>query len=149
MSHYTKLIFTFFLWLGLLTPAFSVEPVNSDFFGKAIKGYDPVAYFTESQAIKGNKNITYKWNGSKWYFSSQNNLKLFVSNPIIYAPQYGGYCAWAVSEGYTAKIDPNAWDIFEGKLYLNYSKSVQKTWRKDIKGNVVKADVNWPKLLME
>ncbi|MUJ21669.1 YHS domain-containing (seleno)protein [Aliivibrio fischeri] len=149
MSDFTKLTFTFFLWLGSLIPAFAIEPVYSDFFGKAIKGYDPVAYFTVSQAIKGNKNITYQWNGSKWYFSSQDNFKLFISNPTMYAPQYGGYCAWAVSEGYTAKIDPNAWDIFEGKLYLNYGKSVQKTWKKDIKGNVVKADVNWPKLLIE
>ncbi len=149
MKFFSTLAFTFFIWLGSLTPAFALEPVYDDFFGKAIKGYDPVSYFTENKAVKGNNDITYQWNGSQWHFSSEENLKLFVSDPAMYAPQYGGYCAWAVSRSYTAATDPNAWYIFEGKLYLNYSKSVQQSWQKDIKGNVAKADINWPKLLKE
>ncbi|MGR5457454.1 YHS domain-containing (seleno)protein, partial [Vibrio alfacsensis] len=74
----------------------------SDFFGKAIKGYDPVAYFTVGKPLKGDSDITYEWNGAKWYFSTQENRQQFVSNPTAYTPQYGGYCAWAVSQGYTA-----------------------------------------------
>ena len=149
MNNLTKLTLVICVWLGSMASAFALEPVYSDFFGKAIKGYDPVSYFLESKAVKGNSDITYEWNGAEWNFSSQDNLNLFVANPQKYAPMYGGYCAWAVSRGYTAKIDPNAWYIFEDKLYLNYSKSVQEKWQQDIKGNVVQADKTWPTLLSE
>ncbi|OAN13319.1 YHS domain protein [Photobacterium jeanii] len=149
MTIVTKLALVFTLWIGCCASAFALEPVYSDFFGKAIKGYDAVSYFTESAAVKGDSDFTYQWNGAKWYFSSEENRKAFVANPTKFAPQYGGYCAWAVSKGYTAKIDPHAWNIVEGKLYLNYSKSVQQTWQQDIKGNVAKADSNWPQLLAE
>ncbi|GAB2659826.1 YHS domain-containing (seleno)protein [Vibrio panuliri] len=135
------------IWLASISSAFALEPVYSDFFGKAIRGYDPVAYFTQSKAVKGDSDFTYRWNEGVWYFSSQANLDKFKAEPSQYAPQYGGYCAWAVSKGYTAKIDPNAWHIYQGKLYLNYSKSVQSTWMEDVSGNVMKADANWPQLL--
>ena len=72
---------------------------------------------------------------------------LFAADPEKYAPQYGGYCAWAVSQGYTASTDPEAWKIVDGKLYLNYSKSVQQTWEQDIPGNIAAGDGNWPKVL--
>nr|WP_275426979.1 YHS domain-containing (seleno)protein [Vibrio astriarenae] len=129
--------------------AYALEPVYSDFFGKAIKGYDPVAYFTEGKAVEGDSDFQYEWNGADWYFSSQENLDRFVGNPERYAPQYGGYCAWAVSKGYTAKIDPHAWSVVDGKLYLNYNKSVQSTWQQDIAGNIAKGDANWPSLLAQ
>ncbi|WP_162046229.1 YHS domain-containing (seleno)protein [Vibrio taketomensis] len=147
MNWMTKLLVTAAIWIGFTGFAFAVEPVYSDSFGKAIRGYDPVAYFTQSDAIKGDSDYIYEWNDAKWYFSSQQNLDKFARNPEQYAPQYGGYCAWAVSKGYTAKIDPNAWNIVDGKLYLNYSKSVQQTWQQDIQGNIVSADKNWPTLL--
>jgi YHS domain-containing protein len=89
----------------------------------------------------------YEWNGATWRFSSADNLNSFKSNPQAYAPQYGGYCAWAVSQGYTASSDPQAWRIHDGKLYLNYSEGVQKTWAQDVTGNITKADTNWPKVL--
>jgi YHS domain-containing protein len=129
-----------------ISPAYAVEPVYTDFFGKAIKGYDPVAYFSQSEPVKGESEFTYEWNGATWYFANAENKQLFIDNPEQFAPQYGGYCAWAVSQGYTAKIDPDAWRIHEGKLYLNYNQSVQFTWAKDIPGNVRRADKNWPKL---
>lgn len=135
------------LLIGLSFQVSAIEPVYSDFFGKAIKGYDTVAYFTQGKATKGDGDFTYEWNGGKWYFSTEQNLQEFIQNPEKYAPQYGGYCAWAVSNGYTAKIDPYAWHIHDGKLYLNYSKSVQSTWQNDIPGNIAKADSNWPHLL--
>ena len=136
-----------FLLIGLSFQAIAIEPVYRDFFGKAIKGYDTVAYFTQGKATKGDGDFTYEWNGGKWYFSTEQNLQEFIQNPEKYAPQYGGYCAWASSNGYTAKIDQYAWHIHDGKLYLNYSKSVQSTWQNDIPGNIAKADSNWPHLL--
>ncbi|MDR9827289.1 YHS domain-containing (seleno)protein [Vibrio sp. FNV 38] len=135
--------------LSFMHSAHALEPVYTDFFGKAIKGYDPVAYFTQGKPVKGRSDFQFEWNGADWSFSSQQNLDAFISNPEQYAPQYGGYCAWAVSKGYTAKIDPSAWSVVDGKLYLNYSKSVQSTWQQDIAGNIAKADINWPSLLAE
>lgn len=135
------------VWLGSISTAFALEPVYSDFFGKAIKGYDPVAYFSEAKPVKGSSDHSYDWNGATWYFSSNANLNMFIQDPQKFAPQYGGYCAWAVSEGYTASIDPEAWYIHDDKLYLNYSQSVQRTWQKDVSGNINKADTNWPKLM--
>ncbi|MPW36196.1 YHS domain-containing (seleno)protein [Vibrio sp. B1Z05] len=138
--------------IGLLFFArsvFALDAVYSDFLGKAIKGYDPVAYFTMQKAQKGDKQYQYEWKDATWYFSSEENRNLFVANPEKYAPQYGGYCAWAVSNGYTAKIDPNAWSIYEGKLYLNYNQSVQVKWVKDVPNNIAKADGHWPTLLAQ
>lgn len=113
----------------------------------AILGYDSVAYFTENKPVPGLDAYTYSWMGAKWKFSSQKNLDLFKATPEKYAPQYGGYCAWAVSQDHTAGIDPEAWKIVDGKLYLNYDKDVQAKWGKDIPGNIGKADANWPGLL--
>ncbi|MCB1462998.1 MAG: YHS domain-containing protein [Nitratireductor sp.] len=115
--------------------------------GVAINGYDPVAYFTENKPVEGSAAITTTWNGATWRFASAANRDAFVADPEKYAPQYGGYCAWAVSNGYTAGTDPRAFSISGGKLYLNYSRSVQARWAKDISGNVSKADANWPGVL--
>ncbi len=135
------------LTLLIAGPALALDPVNASFFGGAIKGYDPVAYFTEGKAVKGSKEFTYEWNGATWRFSSAENRDLFAGNPEHYAPQYGGYCAWAVAQGKTAGIDPAAFQIVEGRLYLNYSRKIQERWAKDIPGNIAKADENWPALL--
>lgn len=117
--------------------------------GVAIKGADPVAYFTDSQAVIGSSEFAYEWLGTEWHFASAENRDLFAANPEQYAPQYTGHCAWAVSQGYTAPIDPEAWKIVDGKLYLNYSKQVQDRWAKDIPGNIAKADANWPGVLTQ
>ncbi len=127
-----------------------VSPVNKSVLSKvAVKGYDPVAYFTSGKPVKGDRQFTLEHLGAKWRFSSQENLDLFQADPGKYAPQYGGYCAWAVSRGYTANIDPEAWKIVEGRLYLNYSKAVQSRWEEEIPANIEKADANWPRLLEE
>lgn len=123
-----------------------VDPVNKTFSGVAIKGYDPVAYFTEGRAVKGRSEFQYEWLGAKWHFANVANRDAFAKNSLKYAPQFGGYCAWAVSQNYTAGIDPDAWKIVDGKLYLNYSKSVQKTWEQDVPGNIRKGNENWWKL---
>lgn len=115
--------------------------------GVAVGGYDPVAYFTVGKPVKGRDDITLQHEGVTWRFASVENRDAFKADPAKFAPQYGGYCAWAVAEGYTAKGDPEAWRIADGKLYLNYNKSVQKTWEKDVPGNVRRGDANWPKVL--
>ena len=125
----------------------AAEPVYQSFLGTAIDGTDPVAYFTEGRPVEGSSDFKHEWNGATWRFKNAENRDLFAANPEKYAPQYGGYCAWAVSQGYTASTDPEAWKIVDGKLYLNYSKDVQATWERDVPGNISKADGNWPKVL--
>lgn len=115
--------------------------------GVAIRGYDPVAYFTESAPVEGSSEFSHDWQGSTWHFSSAENRDLFSNDPEKYAPQYGGYCAWAVKEGTTASIDPAAWKIVDGKLYLNLNTDIQQQWQQDIPGNIAKADQNWPDVL--
>lgn len=113
----------------------------------AVGGYDPVAYFTEGRPVAGSRQFTYRWKGATWRFANTANRDAFAASPAKYAPQYGGYCAWAVSEGYTAKGDPNVWKIVSGRLYLNYSPGVQRQWSADIPGNIARADKNWPGVL--
>jgi YHS domain-containing protein len=115
--------------------------------GVAVGGYDAVAYFTEHKPVPGKPDITYSWKGATWRFSSAQNRDAFKAAPEKFAPQYGGYCAYAVAQGATASGDPKSWRIVDGKLYLNLSPSVQKLWEKDIPGYVKAADKNWPGLL--
>lgn len=112
----------------------------------ALRGYDPVAYFNESKPVKGTKDFIYHWNGADWYFSNLENMETFKASPEKYAPQYGGYCAFGMSNGYKAPIDPQAWTIVEGKLYLNYNKEVQQSWNKNQNEFINKADENWPQV---
>jgi len=142
------ILFLFVLMLTAL-PALAVAPVNHDRRGLAIDGYDPVAYFTDGKPVQGSEQFTYQWNGATWRFASQEHRDLFAADPERYAPQYGGYCAKAVSENHTADIDPQAWKIVDGKLYLNYSPKVQKLWEQDIPGRIAAADKNWPGLIHE
>ncbi|MEM6350370.1 MAG: YHS domain-containing (seleno)protein [Cyanobacteria bacterium P01_D01_bin.14] len=121
----------------------------TDGSGVAIRGTDPVAYFTEGAAVAGRPDFAYTWGNATWQFASAENRAAFVANPERYAPEYGGFCAWAVSQGYTASIDPNAWRIVDGRLYLNYSRGVQRQWEQDIPGNISKANENWPGVLGE
>ena len=115
--------------------------------GIAIGGTDPVAYFRQGKAVAGSPQFTHSWGNATWQFSSAANRDLFANNPEGYAPQYGGYCAWAVSQGYTAATDPNAWRIVNGKLYLNYNRRVQRSWERDIPGHIDRANRNWPGVL--
>jgi len=122
----------------------AADKINQSFLGGvAIDGYDPVAYFTDGKPVEGTSDITADWQDATWRFASTDHRALFVANPEKYAPAYGGYCAWAVSQGYTASIDPTAWRIVDGRLYLNYSQSVQQQWAEDVPGNIQKADGNW------
>ena len=108
-----------------------------------VAGYDPVAYFDGAPAT-GKAEIEYTYQGTKYRFASAGNRDRFAKDPTRFLPQYGGFCAWAVSRGYVARIDPLAWKIVADKLYLNYSIAVQKMWERDVPGNIQKADANWP-----
>ncbi|MGH8670053.1 MAG: YHS domain-containing (seleno)protein [Burkholderiales bacterium] len=121
-------------------------PIYSDASG-AIRGYDPVAYFTQGRPVQGSKEFTHRWNGAVWRFASAENRARFAAEPQKYAPQYGGYCAYGVASGYAVKIDPAAWSVVDGKLYLNYDRSVQASWKSDVPGYIRKADANWPGVL--
>jgi len=113
----------------------------------AIRGHDPVAYFDRKGPVKGSKQFSHSWGGATWYFTGAENRDKFAADPERFAPRYGGYCAYAVSQGYTADIDPAAWSIVDGKLFLNYSLSVRERWNRDIPGHIRKADANWPAVL--
>jgi YHS domain-containing protein len=129
-------------------PAMAKDPVYTGTLSSlAVSGYDPVAYFTDGKPVEGKSDYQYKWKGATWRFANAKNLEAFKADPEAYAPQYGGYCAWAVSQGYTASADPKVWRIVGKKLYLNYNQDVQKTWEQDAAGNISKANANWPVVL--
>jgi YHS domain-containing protein len=117
------------------------------FSNTALEGYDAVAYHTEGEPVRGARDFTAEWNGATWRFANQDNLDLFLADPEAYAPQYGGYCAWAMAEGYTAKGDPNFWRIVDGRLYLNFNQEIQERWEADIPGFIAAADANYPAIL--
>ena len=115
--------------------------------GLAIRGYDPVAYFTQSRPVEGDAAHAANWQGVEWRFASAEHRERFLANPEAYAPQYGGYCAWAVAaKGEAYPIDPTAWRIVDDRLYLNFSHDVQETWEEDIPGFIERGDARWPGL---
>jgi len=138
--------------VGLLALAFSGMPGSlraQGIFtdnGLALRGYDPVAYFTAGTPQRGSSDFRAEWGGAEWHFTSGANRDAFLAAPEDFAPQYGGYCAWAVSQGYTAPINPHAWAIVDGRLYLNASTRVQRRWARDAADHIERADANWPGL---
>jgi YHS domain-containing protein len=128
------------------TDAVAGSPVNTGFFGHtAIKGYDPVAYQTLGRPVEGSGDYSYEWTGATWRFASRADLEKFKANPEKFAPQYGGYCAYAVgAKGEKVGIDPTAFTVVGGKLYLNYSKDIQAKWLADRDNYIGKADRIWP-----
>jgi YHS domain-containing protein len=111
--------------------------------GLAVKGYDVVAYFTDGRPVKGMANDSYQWQGATWQFASPEHRAAFMSEPAKYAPQYGGYCAYAVAHGNIVDIDPNQWKIVDGKLYLNANFLSQALWVRDPAGYIKNGDANW------
>ena len=124
----------------------ATRAINHD-KGVAIQGYDVVAYFTDNAAVKGNARLVHTWNGVEWRFASAEHRDAFAKEPARYAPAFGGYCAYGVSRGYAVDIDPEAFAVVDGTLYLNYSKSVQRTWNEDRPGYIQKARQRWPEVL--
>ena len=124
-------------------------PLVIDDQGRAIDGYDTVAYFTEGQAVPGKPEFAHNWQGATWLFASAEHRDAFAADPEKYAPQFGGYCAYAISTNHAIKARPDVWSIHEGKLYLNLGPGAQEKWEKDVPGNVARAVNNWPGALVD
>ena len=131
----------------LARPAMAASPATFAVDGLAIRGTDPVAYFAGNGPVAGSVDYQVMWKGATWRFASAENMARFEADPMGFAPQYGGYCAFAMSRGYIASTDPDAWTLHEGKVYLNYSVSVRTRWVPEIAENIALADANWPSAL--
>ena len=141
-----KRLLSFTLLIAFASLAQAQAPAYCNQNGVAIKGYDVVAYFKDSAAVAGNKQFSYTWQNTEWYFKDQANLDAFRDAPEKYAPQFGGYCAYGVSQDHKSPTDPAAFTIVNNKLYLNYNPKVKTLWMKDTNGNIKKAETNWPSL---
>lgn len=130
-----------------LSAAFAAPPVVADEEGLAIGGYDPVAYFTQGRAVVGAERFRLRWNGAVWHFVSARSRARFAAEPTTFAPQYGGYCAWAASEGRLAPGDPRVWRIVDGRLYFNCSERAQAQWEADLQANIARGNAHWLRLI--
>lgn len=139
-------VFTIFIWTG---QALADDPIyTGTFSNKALKGYDIVSYFTgDGFPVKGDEEFQTEWRGADWLFSSQENLNKFKASPEKYAPQYGGYCAWATAKGSLAKGDPLVYTLDNGKLYLNYDESINEDWLPRKAELIPVADEKYPDLV--
>ena len=145
-SMFIALLLSFSVSFSMSSQA---EPLiyTSFFSDQALSGYDTVAYFRQGKPVEGDEKFSFEYKGAQWLFSSQSNLDAFILSPESYAPQYGGYCAWAAADGRTASGDPLQWTIINNKLYLNYNAAVKADWLKDAEKFIIEADNNWPALL--
>ena len=133
---------------GLVQPAYAAEPaVYTATQNLAVSGYDPVSYFGGGGPVVGSADHQTQWNGATWRFASAANLAKFVADPAAYAPQFGGYCAWAVSQGYVAQGDPKQWAVVDNKLYLNYNARAKELWDADRSAAIERAKGHWPSVL--
>ncbi len=144
--------FTGILFLLFSSYSFAADPDIFSTKKGAIRGVDPVAYFSlkpGDKPVKGSDEFTHKWKGATWKFSSAENRDKFSANPEKYSPQYGGYCAFAVSHNFTKPVNPKYWKIVDGKLYLNVNGVAYKKWVKDEAAAIKRGDNNWPTVLKE
>ena len=128
------------------TPAPAVHTAGD---GLGVGGYDTVAYFRAGKPVKGSAAHQLEWNGAKWRFASAGALAAFKADPARYAPQFGGHCAWAVSQHYLAPGDPNVWKIVGGKLYLNANARAKQLWEADQAEAIKRGHSNWPAVLSD
>lgn len=140
---YIPLLIFAAIFAGACSRREGVEAINTDPAGLAVRGYDAVAFFVEEGAVRGNPVFEFTWNGAKWLFATSENLEKFKADPTAYAPQFGGYCSYAVSHGYTADGDPQAWKIVNGKLYLNYNQEAKESWEKEQDKFIKDGEKNW------
>ncbi len=133
--------------LALGRPANAASPETFQSMGVAINGTDPVGYFTQGGPVPGSMRHAVSWRGAKWVFADDASRATFEADPDKHAPRFGGYCAYAASLGYLAPTMPEAWTIWEGRLYLNANLRARELWLQDIPGNVAKAEANWPGIL--
>lgn len=158
MTRRTLLLSLLLFFSGLGQSVVAAEKINTlekkglfgyEHNGTAIRGYDTVAYFTQARPVEGKDEFATQWSGATWKFASQEHLDLFTESPEKYAPQYGGYCAYGVATESLVKIEPDLWQILDGKLYLNYNRKINDKWKLDAPGYIAKADALFERLLAE
>jgi YHS domain-containing protein len=143
-----KLYLTLLTLILTLPLAAETKPLqNLDKSGVAIQGYDPVAFFTDGKPVKGKAEFSARHNGATYHFASKEHRDVFKADPAKYEPVFGGYCAFGVSKNKLVPIDVEAFQIMDGRLLLQYSKGVRDSFNKDAKGNLAKANTNWPVLM--
>lgn len=146
-------LFTLLLVGAAVSPAIAAAnpadkpPVDVSEVGLALRGYDAVSYHSTGRPTEGNSAHAYQWKGATWRFATAENLARFRADPERYAPQFGGYCAWAVSQGYIAPGDPLQWRIVNGQLFLNFNARAKALWEQDIEGAIMRGRANWPRVL--
>jgi YHS domain-containing protein len=147
MTRFRWLILTLLMSLGFAGAlrADQVRVFTQD--GVAIGGYDVVIYFTENRAALGDARHAVMWKGATWYFASPETMSSFEMNPKAYAPQYGGFCAYAMSEGRLADPSPTSFTILNGKLYLNDGPGAQSEWSSAAEANIAAANAHWKAIL--
>ena len=151
MRHHMKSVFLFLwafqlAWLSIAPGVLAVERVNHDEANIAIQGYDAVAYFTEGQPTAGSPEFEHAWHDAVWRFSSAEHRDLFSSDPERYAPRYGGFCAGAMARGWRATVDPEAWTIIDGRLYLLFDGRLVDGFVEEADDRIPMADANWERL---
>lgn len=132
---------------AVAAPSPAAPPVSMSEDGLAIGGYDPISYFTDGGPVFGSAAFEHRWNGATWRFASAKARDRFAADPAAFAPQFGGYCAWAVSQTYIAPGDPKVWRIVDGRLYLNFNERAKKLWEADLVGAIERGKANWPMVL--
>ena len=135
------LLSLFFTGAAMADPP--IAAVNTE-HGLAVKGYDPVAYFTVGKPTPGLPQFTTSYEGATYRFASAENRDRFIAAPEKFLPQYGGYCAFAIALNRIADIEPEEWAIVKNKLYLNNGFLAQTLWSFDKSGNIARGDQNWP-----
>lgn len=146
MRNTMTVVTVFVAALGLCQSAFAGAEIDTDGNGVALKGHDPVAYFTDGTPVQGSADYAAKHNDATYHFASAENRDTFLADPDKYAPQYGGYCAFGTTFGKKVPGDPQAWKIEDGKLYINSSPDVLTRWSADVPGNIEKADGIWSEI---
>lgn len=144
-----RILITLLLALGVPAAALAAPApaVSATEAGIAIGGYDPVAYFSEGRPVAGSEAFTLRWNGATWRFASAESRARFEATPEAFAPRFGGYCAWAVSQNYLAPGDPLVWRIVDGRLYLNFNDRAKLLWEADLVNAIARGNANWPTVL--
>lgn len=133
--------------LSAATIARAAEPSVFQENGLAIGGTDPVAYFTQSEPVPGSAEFSHDWMGATWTFATAENRDVFIADPDRYAPEFGGYCAFAASRGYLAPTIPEAWSIVDDRLYLNATRGVRRRWLRELPDVIAQGEANWPGIL--
>jgi YHS domain-containing protein len=149
-----KLLYTLIVAIGFSISSAAVQAqtaINTTPDGIAIGGWDTVAYFTENRAAEGSPEFSHEWDGATWYFSSAENRDLFANDPEAYAPQFGGWCAYALSQGqYAAEVEPGtAWTVRDGALFLNWDEGVREKWMRNVDAGIATGHRNWERVELQ